>query len=181
MVAQIAVMLALAVVPAVGVSAAPANAAAPAYAAPDRPGPSPVVPRSLDQNAGEREADATAATCPTGGQRVKTSSSADVYLVGPALRLYWIPDPTVYFSLWDSWNGVVTNDSLWNCYSSAAILYGAALVKLSSSAAIYIYDDFYGGDRWIPNVATFNKYAFSWAKVTTVPFLFREPPPPDWT
>lgn len=152
------------------------GAAGPVAAAP-RPQP-PSKVQDADPNAGTRTAD-FAAACPAIGQRVKTSSSSYVYLIGSSGYLYWIPNETVYFSLWDSWNGIVTNNDLWSRYSSARVLDYGELVKVSSSSAVYICDNWYGGDRWIPNAAAFNKYAFSWSKIKTVSGVPRVYP--DWS
>lgn len=153
------------------------SAAGPVTAAP-RPKP-PQTAQSANPHTGARTADFTAAACPTIGQRVKTSSASYVYLIGPSGYLYWIPNETVYFSLWDSWNGIVTNNDLWSCYSSARVLDYGELVKTSSSSSVYLYDNWYGGDRWIPNPAAFNKYAFSWSKIKTVSSIYRVYP--DWS
>jgi hypothetical protein len=111
--------------------------------------------------------DAVAAACPVPGQRVKTSTSSEVFLVGPQYDLNLIPDRATYESLWDSWNGIVTNNSLWSCYNrdGAWIMWYAELAKESSSPKVYIYDYNGGGFRWITSATVFNKYAFSWNKI----------------
>ena len=105
----------------------------------------------------------TTAPCPVSGQRVKTSNSPNVYLVGPDY-LYLIPDSTVYFNLWDSWSGIYTDDYLWGCFDSYYALHDARLVR-TTDGSIYIYDDAYGGYRWIVNMTVFNKYQFALDKV----------------
>lgn len=152
--------------------------AVPGNAGADRPAP-PQGAVSFSPDAGSRKAEVGIAACPAGGQRVKTSSSTSVYLVGPGLRLYYISN-SVYFSLWDSYDGIVTNNDLWNCYANAASLAYGELVKLSSSPAVYIYDSFYGGDRHIPSASIFqDKYHFSWSKIKTVSIIY--PISPNWT
>ncbi|MGW0706361.1 hypothetical protein ACWD4G_10410 [Streptomyces sp. NPDC002643] len=116
---------------------------------------------------------AAAAACPAPGSRVKTPTSARVHLVDPDDWLRHIPDSTVYFSLWDSWNGIVTiSDSLLaSCWPSAdnipLPLTNAHLAKTSSSSKVYIYDSSYGGYRWITSADTFNHYDFAWGKIRT--------------
>jgi hypothetical protein len=118
---------------------------------------------------GVRKATANAPVCPVPGQRVKTTWSAAVYLVGPYYELKLIPDADVYFSLWDSWNGIVTNNDLWNCYVDGhySTMFGTDLAKESGNAAVYIYDYYRGGYRLITSPEVFNKYGFSWSKIQT--------------
>ena len=135
---------------------------------------------SLETSAGERVTGIAAAfACPAIGQRVKTSSSATVYVVGPDFYLYAIPGD-VYFRLWDDYAGIITNNDLPNCYnlSNPRILYDGQLVKLASAPQVYIWDGWLGRDRWIVSGDVFNKYAFSWGKVQTVPVVF---PGTNWT
>ncbi|WP_416979303.1 hypothetical protein [Streptomyces sp. T028] len=109
----------------------------------------------------------TAAACPTPGQRIKTASNPRVYLVGPGSVLYYIPNETVYFDLWDSWNGIsIVGSSVFaDCgWSTAYELSGGFLAKTTSSPRVYIWDAWYGF-RWIPSEAVFNKYAFSWSQI----------------
>ncbi|MFF7258798.1 hypothetical protein ACFZCL_00680 [Streptomyces sp. NPDC008159] len=112
----------------------------------------------------------TAAACPAPGKRIKTASDPTVYLVGPGSRLYYIPNETVYFSLWGSWDGIaiVPNSVFAECgWSDAYELADARLVKTSAAPQVYIWDAWYGY-RWITTETVFNKYAFSWAKVRIV-------------
>ncbi|MGW6906036.1 helix-turn-helix domain-containing protein [Streptomyces sp. NPDC054940] len=116
---------------------------------------------------------ATTTACPAPGQRFKTPSNDRVYLVGPGSRLYYIPDWTVYFSLWDDWNGVaIVNGSVFaDCaWDEARELAKAFLAKPSGSSRTYIWDAWYGY-RWIPSRTVFDKYGFSQAKVQTRPSL----------
>ena len=106
-------------------------------------------------------------SCPVPGQRVKTSYSPEVYLVNPNWELYYIANPTVYFNLWDSWNGIIVNDDLPNCYAFAYVLDNAFLAKTASQPEVYIYDSTYGEYRWITSPQIFNKYGFSWGKIKT--------------
>ncbi|MEV6168070.1 peptidoglycan-binding protein [Streptomyces sp. NPDC051954] len=114
-----------------------------------------------------------AANCPAPGQRFRTSTNDRVYLVGPGSRLYYIPDETVYFNLWDDFQGVATvsggifADCAWD---EARELADAFLAKRSGSLRAYIWDAWYGY-RWITNWTVFNKYGFSVAKIQTRPSL----------
>ncbi|WP_461059163.1 helix-turn-helix domain-containing protein [Streptomyces pseudoechinosporeus] len=119
-------------------------------------------------DASSSPASATTA-CPTPGQRFKTPTHDRVYLVGPGSRLYYIPDATVYFNLWDDWNGVavVSGSVFADCaWDEARELANAFLAKTSGSSRAYIWDAWYGY-RWITNRTVFNKYGFSEAKIQT--------------
>jgi hypothetical protein len=161
--AQVAVTLA------VGLTLMAATAGA-AQAAPADPGtPGGKLVRSAGSTT--RRADAAIASCPSRGQRVKTSTSASVYLVGPDYELYLIPTSTDYFSLWDSWNGIQTNDSLWYCYQSNYVLAYAELIK-TSDGKVWVYDYSYYKYRWITSPSVFNEYGFAWDKVQDVGYWY---------
>lgn len=103
--------------------------------------------------------------CPGPGVRVKTSNDPRVYLVSPNSTLYYIPGD-VYFNLWDSWDGIVIIDYLPSCpYRLGATLTDGHLHKKRDRPEVYIYDDYYGFDRWITSQAVFDKYRFSASKI----------------
>ncbi|MGW4210400.1 hypothetical protein ACWEIJ_20595 [Lentzea sp. NPDC004789] len=111
-----------------------------------------------------RTAAATGA-CPVPGQRVKTSSSPAIYVVDPDGRLYWIPSPDVYLSLFRTESGVVIYDNLFaDCYTGWGTLSDGHLAK-GPGDAIYVWDGHLGGYRWITSPAVFNAYAFAPDKV----------------
>jgi hypothetical protein len=117
--------------------------------------------------AGDPADTAAAAACPAPGERVRTSSSTRVFLIDPQRRLRWIPNETVYFSLWDSWAGIRTYNNLFvDCYRDWGELNNAHLAKIASAPYVFIWDSDYGY-RWIINESVFNRYAFSWGKIRT--------------
>lgn len=107
--------------------------------------------------------------CPAPGQRFKTPYDDRVYLVGPGNRLYYVPDATIYFNLWDDWNGVavvsagVFADCAWD---EARELANAFLARRSGSSRAYLWDAWYGY-RLITNRTAFDKYGFSERKIQT--------------
>lgn len=108
---------------------------------------------------------ASAGACPVPGQRVKTSASPAIYVVDPDGRLYWIPNPDVYLSLFRTESGVTIFDNLFtDCYGGFGTLSDGHLAK-GSGDAIYIWDGHLGGYRWITSPAVFDKYAFASDKV----------------
>ncbi|MDQ0955860.1 hypothetical protein QFZ24_009869 [Streptomyces phaeochromogenes] len=120
-----------------------------------------------------------AAACPGQGTRVKKASEGRVYVVARDNRLYWIPDETVYFDLWGSWDGIVTLadsafDACWNTPSYH--LRSGHLVRIPDGA-IYIWDATVraingqlGAYRWIPTWEIFaNKYHFDPAAAVPIP------------
>jgi hypothetical protein len=112
--------------------------------------------------------DVFAAACPVPGQRVTTPTSPQVYLIDPDFFINLIPNPTVYFNLWDSWSGIATFDdaTLIDCFPEGYFtMNNAHLAKTVSDPAVYIYDEPGGGYRWITSAAVFNMYAFSWSKI----------------
>ncbi|WP_416979336.1 peptidoglycan-binding domain-containing protein [Streptomyces sp. T028] len=112
---------------------------------------------------------ASSAACPAPGQRFKLAAHNRVYLVGPGSSLYYIPDETVYFNLWDSWDGVVTlsGEVFVDCnWPKAYALTGAFLARTGSGARIYIWDAWYGY-RLIPDGRAFDAYGFSRPKIQT--------------
>lgn len=102
-------------------------------------------------------------------QRVKEQSSSAVFLIDPDDTLNWIPNSTVYFSLWDSFNGITTvsDGTLGPCFGVYFTMSNAHLAKTASSARVCIYDINGGGYRWITSQAIFNKYGFSSSKIQT--------------
>ena len=60
----------------------------------------------------EASAPSAAAACPVPGQRVKTSSSARIFVIDPDRYLYWIPNETVYNNVFRTWGGIATFDNL---------------------------------------------------------------------
>lgn len=122
-------------------------------------------------------ASASAAACPAPGHRIKTSSSATVYLVGPGNVLYFFADSAEYFGLYSSFNGITTvsDSALDACWtqspSSTAYELPGVLIKTSSSPKVYIADPAYaGGWRWITSQSVFNTYGFDSSKILTGTF-----------
>lgn len=110
----------------------------------------------------------TAAACPQPGVRVKLSYRPEVYLIDPEGDLNWIPNATVYNSLFDNWLGILEFNNLFTeCYAGRPtyVLHDGHLAKTSSNSAVYIYQDAVGGYRKILNTAVFEHYRFSWTKV----------------
>lgn len=91
-------------------------------------------------------------------------------MVGPDRELNWIPSEAAYFSVWDSGNGVIVDDRIMGgvCQNTWYELNNSHLAKTATSPAIYVWDYFGGGYRWIPSPEVFDKYGFSWTKVQTV-------------
>jgi hypothetical protein len=101
------------------------------------------------------------------GERVTPSNGGPIYLIMNGL-LQWIPDPTRYNNLFSSWNGVVVSDCLVdNVPPGPALTSGAVLAKGNSSAPEYLITN--GYKQWIPDPATFNKFAFNSSKVVSIP------------
>ncbi|QOV36921.1 helix-turn-helix domain-containing protein [Streptomyces ferrugineus] len=127
----------------------------------DRPGPPP-------HDASSPPPSPTGA-CPEPGQRFKTPTDDRVYLVGPGSSLYYIPDATVYFNLWNDWNGVavVSGGVFADCgWDKARELANGFLARKSGSSQTYIWDAWFGY-RAIGNRAVFDTYGFSAAKIRT--------------
>lgn len=113
--------------------------------------------------------DSRADDCPAPGQRFKTPTHQRVYLVGPGGNLYYIPNATIYFNLWDTWDAVtIVNGSVFaDCdWPTAHELADAFLTRTSSSAQVYIWDA-WSGYRRITGGTAFNRYGFSWSKIQT--------------
>lgn len=130
---------------------------------PAQDGSSPPAPAASSANT----------VCPVPGQRFKTPHHDRVYLVGPGNRLYYVPDATVYFNLWDDWNGVavvsasVFADCAWD---EARELANGFLARVGGSSQAYIWDAWYGY-RPITDRAVFDKYGFSETKIQSRPSL----------
>lgn len=107
----------------------------------------------------------SSAACPGPGQRFKSPSSPAIFLVDPDNRARWIPNESVYFSLWETYDGIVTLNNFSACFGSFTNLNDAHLAKSSSSPQVFIWDSRYGAYRWIINESVFNKYAFSWRMI----------------
>jgi len=121
----------------------------------------------------------SAAGCPAEGTRFKVPGQGDmIFFIGPKGFKYYIPDPTVYFQLWGSWDGVV--GGVQGCSGLFAPLTNGHLAKLSdpNAPAVYIWDASWPVDsyRHIVDWATFTtKYHFDPAKIrmqsTISPFI----------
>lgn len=103
------------------------------------------------------------ALCQQPGQRVKTSTAPAIYLIDPDDTANWIPSQSVYFSLWDTWGGVltVTDATMSNCYAGYYTMTNGHLAMSDTSPRVYVYDINHGGYRWITSMAIFNKYQFA--------------------
>jgi hypothetical protein len=112
------------------------------------------------------DSESSSAACPQPGQRFKSSVSPAIYLVDPNNRARWIPNEAVYFSLWETYDGIITLTNVTACFSSFSNLNNAHLAKTSSSPATFIWDSEVGY-RWIISQSVFNKYAFSPRKIRT--------------
>ncbi|KHK58361.1 hypothetical protein PI87_00960 [Ralstonia sp. A12] len=100
------------------------------------------------------------------GERVTGSNSSPVYLVLHG-QLRWIPNPATYTNLFASWDGIIVSDYLVdNVPRGPALTNGAVLAK-GSGSPVYLVTN--GQKLWIPNPETFNKFAFNWDKIVTVP------------
>ncbi|WNV86536.1 hypothetical protein [Umezawaea sp. Da 62-37] len=123
-----------------------------------------------------------AAACPQPGQRVKTSTATNVYLVNPERRLLLIPDEATYFALWDSWDGIAVDDRVNECYSHYDIFDGPHLVRQNGGVNVYIWDNSPGSYRLIPTLEVFEQYGFAWSKVVATPYNDIRPVSyQDWT
>lgn len=101
------------------------------------------------------------------GERVTASTGGPIYLVLNG-QLQWIPNPETYNNLFASWNGVVVSDYLVdNVPRGPALTSGAVLARGNAAAPEYLVSN--GTKQWIPDPATFNKFAFNAGKVVTVP------------
>lgn len=117
---------------------------------------------------------AAATTCPAQGHRIKDSSSATVYLVGPGNRLYFFPDSSDYFGLYSSYSGITTvsGSVVDACYAQSQwVAYGlvnARLDKVNGTPDVYIYDASYGANgefRWVTSQSVFDRYGFASSKI----------------
>jgi hypothetical protein len=146
------------------------------------------APKAGAAAAGALAQTASAATCPAPGHRVKDSSSATVYLVGPGGRLYYFPDSSDYFGLYTSYSGITTVSSgaLDACYAQsqgiAYALVDARLDKVNGTPDVFIYDASYGSNgsfRWITSQSVFDRYGFASSKIRG--FDVVGPVGPNWS
>ncbi|MCF1599514.1 hypothetical protein [Streptomyces muensis] len=118
-----------------------------------------------------------AVICPGQGQRVKKENEGRVYVVARGYILYWIPNSTVYFDLWGSWDGVVTlpKDTFDACFTNPSRpLNNGHLVKEHDNDAVYIWDGSYGKYRQIASWWTFTeKYHFDPAEIDVKPDILQ--------
>jgi hypothetical protein len=118
----------------------------------------------------ESAAKGGAAACPVSGQRFQVGSDTRVYLVGPDRVLYAIANETVYFKLWNTWDGISRwpTTTIPSCFRTAYLWTDAWLRKGRNDPAVYIWDQREspnGAYRWITSSAVFNKYAFAPNKI----------------
>ncbi|WP_125726911.1 hypothetical protein [Kibdelosporangium aridum] len=125
---------------------------------------SPTPPKPVAADAMSAKSATVDAACPQPGQRVKQSAYPEVYVIDPDFKLRLIPDEATYFTLWNSWDGIVVYDDLVSCYPTYIEFFNAHLVKLTTAAPVYIWDH-YVGYRHITSEAVFNKYGFAWDKI----------------
>lgn len=111
----------------------------------------------------------------TDGTRARDASTGNIYLAIDG-ELRWIPNPTVYNNLFDTWSGIVSRPTLSptvfrigpqlddNCHLIAAPGCGVAMVVD-------------GVRRHIANPATMTRFSFSWTTpVTLTPAAFNAYP-----
>ncbi|MFF5010895.1 hypothetical protein ACFY3G_49940 [Streptomyces phaeochromogenes] len=117
-------------------------------------------------------ASGSAAACPAEGTRFKSPGYGDqVFLIGPESFLYSIPNQTVYFDLWGSWDGIQIHDRN-ACIKSGPPLRGGHLARPEGSPTVYIWDETFPepGYRHIVDWATFTaKYHFDPAAIKPLP------------
>lgn len=111
-----------------------------------------------------------AAACPVSGQRFQVGNGTQVYLVGPDNILYAIANETVYFKLWNTWDGITRwpTSTIPSCFTSAYLWTDAWLRKGRNQPQVYIWDQREspnGAYRWITSEAVFNKYSFAPNKI----------------
>ncbi|MFI0943712.1 hypothetical protein [Streptomyces sp. NPDC021020] len=105
-----------------------------------------------------------AVTCPGPGHRFKVSGDPTVYLTGPGGTRYYFPDSSDYNGLWTSYSGISTVST--SCVLGLSYaLNSPILVKVTGSSAVYIYDSWNGGYRWITTQSVFDKYGFASSKI----------------
>lgn len=166
-----------------------AKAAAVDVAASGASSPAPgTAPKATGGQPADSPALAAAATCPAQGSRIKTSSNARVYLVGPGNILYFFNDSTEYFALYSSYSGIktVSQTVMDACHAqsydgSGWELAGTELIKPSGTPDVYIYDYFFGGWRWITSQSVFDTYGFASSKIVTVSASSIAPIASNWT
>jgi len=128
---------------------------------------------------------AVVAACPAPGHRIKTSSSAVVFLVGPRGVLYFFANSAEYFGLYSSYSGIktVSQSVLSACAAqspnSKPYELPGLLAKSSSSPRVYIADPHYaGGWRWITSQSIFDTYGFDSTKILRASV---SPTPLNWS
>lgn len=110
------------------------------------------------------------------GERVTPSRGGPIYLVLNG-QLQWIPNPKTYENLFASWSGVLVSDYLVdNVPRGPGLTPGAVLAKGGGAAPEYLVSN--GTKQWIPDPATFKKFAFNAGKVETVPQIVIDYVPP---
>ncbi|MFC4119016.1 hypothetical protein [Nonomuraea zeae] len=126
--------------------------------------------------------DATAAACPAHGKRFQIGTSTRVYLAGPDGVAYAIPNETVYFQLWNTWDGLTRwpGDTVSSCFGGSHLWSDAYLIRDPSSPKVYIYDARIGRFRWITSPAVFNQYAFASNKIREWPVSWEEISNDNW-
>jgi hypothetical protein len=125
--------------------------------------------------AASAQAEPSAASgCPDGGyagvpgQRIKTPTSAAVYMVDPEGRRRLIPDRYTYEHFFRDWSGIITTADALCVYPGPALeLAFDFLAKSSSGPAVYFADAVGNSHqaRWIPSAAVFDRYHFRWGAV----------------
>jgi hypothetical protein len=110
-------------------------------------------------------------SCPEQGQRFQIGTSKRVYLVSSNNYTYSFPNEQAYFSLWETWAGIVhPTSSMVDCFGvfNPHSMEYSGLYKTAGRPEVYIWDYTMGNYRWIRSEVVFNKYAFSWAKIHTM-------------
>ncbi|MFD1547854.1 hypothetical protein [Nonomuraea guangzhouensis] len=116
-------------------------------------------------------AESRAASCPAHGKRFQMSGSNRVYLAGPDDVAYAIPNETIYFQLWNTWDGLTVwpRDTVSSCFGGSHLWSDAFLIRDPTSPRVYLYDDRIGRFRWITSEAVFDQYAFARNKIRLFP------------
>lgn len=101
------------------------------------------------------------------GKRIKGDKEDAIYLV-LGLKLRHIANPTVYEALFGSgkWNFETIPQAFVDVYPKGSALDQRTPLVKGFDDPVYLIDE--GKKRWITSPDVFNRYGFSWDKITSV-------------
>jgi hypothetical protein len=112
---------------------------------------------------------------------VQSPGRPQIYVIDPEGYRRWIPNPSTYDNLFNTWDGVIVDLGTHNIPEAAALSNGAFLAKSPDAVQVYLVSN--GQKRWITSPPVFDHYRFNGNKIQSVSSVALDaiPTGPPWS